>query len=429
MQTNDLTITLRRPHEPRQKAFVTSTAKRKIIRGGRRGGKTTGMAIIALQAFLAGQRILYATPTSDQIERFWYECKLALDEPIEAGVYAKNETKHLIELPNTEQRIRAKTAWNADSLRGDYADLLILDEFQLMNEDTWNRVGAPMMLDNDGDAVFIYTPPSFHSRSVTKADDPQHAAKMYKAAAADESGRWEAFHFTSMDNPKLSREALDEIAGDMTALAYRQEILAEDIDDVPGALWTSKLLEETRVTSHPDLYRIAVALDPHASSGQAGIITVGVGKIGDEIHGYTLDDTTLPRGSSVGDVCKATIAAYHKWGADIIVGEVNNGGDWIEAAIRNVDRDVRYKTIRATRGKYTRAEPVAAVFEQGRGHMVGFFPRLEEELCTYVPGNESPNRLDGMVWGFTDIVLGAAPSWGASTGLGDKIDDYEGRWS
>ncbi len=400
----DLSVTLRRPHS-KQQLFIDSTAKRKVIRGGRRGGKTTGQATIAVQRFLAGRRVLYATPTSEQIDRFWHEIKLALDEPLEAGIYAKNETRHMIELLGTEQRIRAKTAWNADSLRGDYADDLILDEFQLMNEDTWNRVGAPMMLDNDGDAVFVYTPPSFHSRSVTKADDPQHAAKLYKKAQADKSGRWEAFHFTSMDNPHISIEALDEIAQDMTALAYRQEILAEDIDDVPGALWTGKLLEDTRVTDHPTLHRIVVALDPHASSGQAGIIVVGVAEMGDKIHGFTIDDTTLPRGSSVGRVCNSVIAAYHKWDADIIIGEINNGGDWIEEAIRNVDNSVNYKTIRASRGKYTRAEPIAAIFEQGRGHMVGMYPHLEDELCTYVPGNESPNRLDAMVWAYTELIL------------------------
>ncbi|GAI18464.1 unnamed protein product, partial [marine sediment metagenome] len=92
--------------------------------------------------------------------------------------------------PGTEQRIRAKTAWNADSLRGDYADLLIMDEWQLMNEGAWDKVGAPMLLDNDGDAVFIYTPRSFHSRTITKADDPLHASKMYKKAKADTTGRW-----------------------------------------------------------------------------------------------------------------------------------------------------------------------------------------------------------------------------------------------
>ena len=103
----------------------------------------------------------------------------------------------MIERPGSDQRIRAKTAWNADTLRGDYADLLILDEWQLMNEEAWEVVGAPMLLDNNGDAVFIYTPPSLHSRSTSKARDPRHAAKLFQRAQADTTGRWEVFHFTS----------------------------------------------------------------------------------------------------------------------------------------------------------------------------------------------------------------------------------------
>jgi hypothetical protein len=166
---NAYVIHQRWPHA-KQRDFINSTVKRKVIRAGRRSGKTTGIAIYAVDRFLAKRRILYAAPTQDQVERFWHEVTTALAEPLEARFLYKNETKHLIELPGSETRIRAraKTAWNADSLRGDYADDLILDEWQLMNEDAWGLVGAPMLLDNDGDATFIYTPRSFHSRSVRR---------------------------------------------------------------------------------------------------------------------------------------------------------------------------------------------------------------------------------------------------------------------
>jgi len=146
-------VTLRRPHD-QQQAFIDSAAKRIIVRAGRRGGKTVGIAIRAVRAFLEGQRVLYAAPTQDQVDAFWYEVKRSLIEPITAGVYYKNESLHIVEVPMTKQRIRAKTAWNADTLRGDYADLLILDEYQLMDEQVWNSVGAPMLFDNDGTARF-----------------------------------------------------------------------------------------------------------------------------------------------------------------------------------------------------------------------------------------------------------------------------------
>jgi len=117
-RSDEIEVRLPRPH-PKQLRFIDSQAKRKIIRAGRRGGKTVGVAILAAKAFLAGKRVLYATPTSDQIQRFWTEILRAFADPIKRGLLKKNETEHLLEVAGKEQRIRAKTAWNADTLRGD----------------------------------------------------------------------------------------------------------------------------------------------------------------------------------------------------------------------------------------------------------------------------------------------------------------------
>ncbi len=395
----EYTVHLPRPHD-KQRLFIDSPAKRKVIRAGRRGGKTVGNSIYAVEKFLAGRRVLYATPTAEQIGRFWATVTRALYEPIKAGVYYKNETEHIIELPGTEQRIRAKTAWNADTLRGDYADELILDEWQLMNEDAWEVVGAPMMLDTNGNATFIYTPPSLHSRSVSKANDPQHAAKLYKKAAADTSGRWAVFNFTSNDNPYLSREALVDITKDMTSLAYRMEILAEDVDEAPGAMWTRANIEANRVHSFPDFSRVVVGVDPTASSGgdEAGIITAGKAAN----HCYTLADDSCNGSPQVW--ATAAVTAYHRHKADCIVAEKNNGGEMVEAVIKQVDPNVRVKLVWASRGKATRAEPISAMSEQGRDHHVGSFPALEDELCLWIPGDDSPNRLDAKVWAYTELM-------------------------
>lgn len=226
-EPKEILIHLRTPH-PKQQEIRDSLAKRKVVRAGRRGGKTVIGATVCCDKFLLGMRPLYATPTTEQLETWWYEVKKALAEPLEAGIYRKNETEHTIELPGTKTRMRGKTAWNADMLRGDYTDYLVLDEYQLMNEDTWLVVGMPMLLDNNGDAMFIYTPPSLHSRSITKAKDPRHASKMFKAAREDTTGLWQAFHFSSHDNPHISKEALSIIARDMSQVAYRLEIMAED---------------------------------------------------------------------------------------------------------------------------------------------------------------------------------------------------------
>ena len=388
------------PHD-KQRDFIESTAKRKVVRAGRRGGKTVGAARIALNAFLDHKRVLYAAPTQDQIERFWTTVTRSLLEPIDAKVLYKNETMHIIEVPGTENRIRAKTAFNADTLRGDYADLLILDEWQLMSEDAWNTVGAPMLLDNNGDAVFIYTPPSLNSRSTSKAKDPQHAAKLFKRAAQDTTGRWATFNFSSHDNPHISKEALGDIARDMTSLAYRQEIMAEDVDEAPGALWTRKQIEDCRIIKAPEMDRIIVGVDPSATStgDEAGIIVDGC--VGDKL--YLLDDKTIQ--GSPHEWATAAVRAYHQWEANKIVAEKNNGGEMVQQVIKEVDANVPVDLVWASRGKATRAEPIAAVYEDVRAYHVGIFEQLEDEMCLWTPGDPSPNRMDAHVWAATSLML------------------------
>lgn len=267
-----------------QAEFICSRAKRKIICAGRQSGKTTAAAIITVHSFLEGRRILYAAPTSNQLDNWWSEVEQALAEPIEYGMYVKNKTRHQIDLRGTRQRIRGKTAWDAQTIRGDNADLLILDEWQMMNENAWQTVCSPMLMINNGDAIFIYTPPSAASISSvgTKAQDIRHASKMFKTAETEQhahekriatgvcdtcgalvdarpdvpcecpqcgfiTGRWTALRFTSHANPYLSMQGIAEISRDMTSLAYRQEIMAEDIDEVPGALWTRAMIDAHRI--------------------------------------------------------------------------------------------------------------------------------------------------------------------------------------
>jgi hypothetical protein len=411
-------IHLPTPHEA-QSAFIFSPAKRKIVRAGRRGGKTVGVAILSVLQFLRGGRVLYAAPTNDQLERYWYEVTMALGGPVADGMFKKNETFHTITRPGTNQRIRAKTAFNANTLRGDFADLLILDEWQLMDEHAWALVGAPMLLDNNGDAVFIYTPPSASSSGVSKARDKMHAAKMFKEAALDTTGRWDTFHFSSFENPFLDPKGLVEIAQDMTALAYRQEIGAEDIDELPGALWTRKLLEDTRRREAPSLSRIVIAIDPattsKSTSNETGIVVVG---LDENNHGFVLEDLTLRGGPD--DWGSTAVAAYDRYRADRIVAEVNNGGDMVEYVVRSVasnmfeqgrreSAEVSYKKVSATKGKYIRAEPIAALYEHGKVHHVGSWEALEDQLVGWLPGDPSPDRLDALVWGLTELMLSLAP--------------------
>ena len=388
-------------YHKKQALFIGSKLKRKMIRAGRRGGKTTGCAGLAVERFLgpAGtNRVLYAVPTQEQITRFWHEVVIALAEPIEFGIYKKYESDKIIELPGTEQRIRAKTAWNANTLRGDYGDLIILDEFQLMAEDALGDVVYPMLIDNNGDLVLVYTPPSLHSRAVSKATDKRHAAKLFKKHETDP--RWLCLHFTSHDNPHISAEGIAEVSADMTQVAIQQEIMAEDSDEVPGALWKQTMIDETRVTTAPPLIRIVVGVDPSGgSTTEVGNVCCGLGADG---HGYVLEDASLAAPSPREWSAKVTWLYYERK-ADRVLGEENFGGNMVETTIKMHDENVSYKSVNATRGKLVRAEPICALYEKHVIHHVGDFPALEEEMCSYVPGGRSPNRMDALVWCFTEL--------------------------
>lgn len=216
--TMELTIRLPRFHA-KQLLIKRSPAKRKILRAGRRWGKTILLSTTAVEAMLRGRRVLEAAPTADQTNAFWDAVVGACAPAISAGLIRKNETERSLETTWGPGRLRAKTAFNADGLRGDYADLLLLDEFALMDESAWSAVGAPMLLDNDGDAMFAFTP-----------NRKNHAYVLHQKALADDTGRWAVFGGTSMDNPHLSETALTEITGDMSEDMYRQEILAEFLE-------------------------------------------------------------------------------------------------------------------------------------------------------------------------------------------------------
>ncbi len=183
----------------------------------------------------------------------------------------------------------------------------------------------------------------------------------------------------------------------------QQELYAEIIDKVEGALWTPDLIEETRVDKEVELQKIIVGIDPavtaNENSDETGIIVVGKDF---NNHFYVLED--LSGRHKPEKWGRMAITSYYEWNADMIVCEVNNGGDLVERLIRNYDYNVPYRSVRATRGKILRAEPISALYEQRRVHHVGVFPELEEQMCSYTgESNISPDRLDALVWGLTEL--------------------------
>jgi phage terminase large subunit-like protein len=214
-----------------------------------------------------------------------------------------------------------------------------------------------------------------------------------------------------------------------------QELHAELLDDVMGALWNGEMLVRSRralsaLEVAEVLPAVVVAIDPAVTandgSDETGIVVVGrtasnhcpaCGPIADGPHGWVLED--LSGKFSPNGWASIALRAYDRFDADAIIGEVNNGGDLVENTVRTLRREANFRQVRASRGKQTRAEPWAALYEQGRVHTVMGLELLEEQKRTWVPGEEgeeSPDRVDAEVWGGTDLMLGEQAGGFAAAG-------------
>jgi predicted phage terminase large subunit-like protein len=190
----------------------------------------------------------------------------------------------------------------------------------------------------------------------------------------------------------------------------RQELDGELLEDTPGALWQRSLIETARIPALPELSRVVVAIDPAAASGEdsdeTGIVIAGQDTRG---HGYVLGDVSGRYPPS--EWARAAITAFTAHAADRIVAEVNNGGEMVEATLRTIDPNVPFHAVRASRGKVARAEPVAALYEQGRVHHLGTFPQLEDQMCSFTADFDravagySPDRVDALVWALTELLV------------------------
>ena len=187
----------------------------------------------------------------------------------------------------------------------------------------------------------------------------------------------------------------------------RRFLFGEWRDEESGVLWRRSFIDRSRVSEVPDSRRLVIGVDPAVTGGRTsdhtGIVAAMAGSDGDY---YILEDASLQT-SPLGWAQKVA-ERYRFWQADRVVGEINQGGDLIEMALRGVAPEISFKAVRAARGKILRAEPVAALYEQGKVHHVGYFPELEDELCSYRPGLASPDRMDALVWAMTELTGHAA---------------------
>jgi len=287
---------------------------------------------------------------------------------------------------------QVRSADDPNSLRGDGLNLAVLDECAYMKEAAWSEALRPALSDRKGGALFISTP---HGLNWFR--------DLWRLGENDEYPDWQSWTFKTSDNPFIDPDEIEAARRTLLGRIFRQEYEADFLEDNPGALWRRAWIKQ--VIKAPELQRIVIAVDPSVTStgDEWGIIAVGVA--GDDF--YVLEDASIQ--GSPRTAAQAAISLYHKLQADVIVAEKNQGGEMITVTFETVDRSVPVRLVHASRGKQTRAEPISVIYEQGRGYHVGAFPQLEDEMCQWEPGQPSPNRMDALVWGGTELMLGG--SW------------------
>jgi phage terminase large subunit-like protein len=372
-----------------------------LVLGGRGAGKTRAGAewvkALALGLFepviRRCERIAIVAPTFD-------EARLVMVEG-ESGILSVH---HLGERPRYQPSKRTLTWANGsiaqifsaeepDSLRGPQFDAAWCDELAKWKraEEAWMNVQMALRLGEVPQAVITTTP---RATKLIRELMNDAATVVTRSRTLDN-----AAHLA----PSFLTDVITRYGG--TALG-RQELEGELILDDADALWKRETIELSRRKVVPDLKRLVVAVDPPvtstAKSNACGIVCVGLGVDG---RAYVLEDASVKRMRPL-QWAERVVAVYKRWAADRVVAEVNQGGEMVRELLAQVDATVPLKSVHATRGKRARAEPVAALYEQGRVSHVGGFAALEDEMCSAIgEGAKSPDRMDALVWAVIELML------------------------
>jgi phage terminase large subunit-like protein len=363
-----------------------------LMRSGRGGGKTRAGSEWVIQRVREGYRSIAlvgktASDVRDTMIELGESSIMKVARPHERPVY--EPSKRRLTFPNGAVAV-AYNGDEPDQLRGPQHDSAWVDELAKFRyaEECWDNLMFGLRLGKNPQ-VFVTTTP--------------RPIPIIRRLLTDKNTidvRFSTYANAENLSPIFLQKIRERYEGTRIG---RQEIEGEVLDDNPGALWKRDLIEAQRVDKAPPLIRIAIGVDPavtsNADSDETGIICAGIDARG---HAYILEDASLqdtPRMWAT-----AIARTYDKHQADRVIGEVNNGGDLVEINIRTVRPTISYEAVRASRGKQTRAEPVSSVYEQGKVHHVGTFPLLEDQMCEWVPGSKSPDRMDALVWVLTKLM-------------------------
>jgi hypothetical protein len=275
----------------------------------------------------------------------------------------------------------------------------ILDEAEeLIDEDVFDRIDLSIRAVNKPNRVILVMNPSYKSHWIY--------SRFVKNPRNDTS----YIHTTYLDNQNnLSPSFVAQAERTRTENLHRYNhlFLGHWLEDAEGMLWNRQIIERLRMANPPQLERIVVSVDPAASanldSDETGIVVAGKDAKG---NGYVLED--LSGKYSPSQWAAVAVKAFERWNADCIVAEKNMGGDMVESVLRSQNTTARIKLVNATKGKYVRAEPIYSLYEQNKIYHIGQFPILENQMITFDPDKgKSPDRVDAMVWAFTELLLGS----------------------
>lgn len=367
-----------------------------VILAGRGFGKTmAGSEFVHAAATTSRRRIALVAPSLDVARAVMVEGESGLLARVPPGATLswQPHAKRLLWGNGSEARLYSGA--EPDGLRGGQFDLAWGDEFA-----HWARGEAAVMnlrmatrLGPDPRILLTTTPlPLDWLKALIAEPD----VVLTRGASAEN-----AAHLPAGFLARLERR----FGGTATG---RQELAGEIVDDVEGALWTRALIERQRLAGVPAVLRVVVGVDPPAAGGTCGIVVAALGSDG---RGLVLEDASVTA-QRPEQWARTVVAAADRWRADRVVAEVNQGGDMVISMLKSVDAALPVLAVRAARGKVARAEPVAALYGEGRVCHAGVFPALEDELCglladgRYAGPGASPDRADACVWALTALLLG-----------------------
>lgn len=369
---------------------------------GRGGGKTRAGAEWAWwNGYKTPERTAVVGPTLSSVRSTCFEGESGLLAVVPEALrvsYNRTSVEMIIRTACGKETIfQGFSSESPERLRGPQHHRAWCDELAAWrySEETWDMLMMGMRLGLNPQMMVTTTPrPTGVLRSILIEDDTVHTVE---DTFANEANLPKKFL------EKLRKKYLGTRLGE-------QELSAKILSDNPYALWSTSQIEGCRIRECPDqLDQIVVAIDPPVTSGEdadeCGMIVAGKvrGETPEDDIYYVLEDLSS-QGKKPSEWAQDAVNAYHRWGADHIIAEVNNGGELVEAVIRHCDSRVAYEKVHATRGKVTRADPISTLYEQKRVHHVGTFPKLEDQMCDFTTDFDkktmgySPDRVDALVW-------------------------------